>query len=128
MKKLHIYHINDLHSHFDNWPKIRRFLLEKKAFHEKNGEEVLLFDIGDACDRVHPLTEATNGKANIELLNQVPFDAVTIGNNEGIGNDKRQLDELYDDAEFPGRFGEPLRSGNGGASVLGTAVSDQDIV
>ncbi len=101
MKKLHIYHINDLHSHFDNWPKIRRFLLEKKAFHEKNGEEVLLFDIGDACDRVHPLTEATNGKANIELLNQIPFDAVTIGNNEGIGNDKRQLDELYEDAEFP---------------------------
>ncbi|MFZ2370008.1 MAG: metallophosphatase, partial [Trichococcus flocculiformis] len=101
MKKLHIYHINDLHSHFENWPKIRRFLLEKKAFHEMNGEEVLLFDIGDACDRVHPLTEATNGKANIELLNQVPFDAVTIGNNEGIGNDKRQLDELYDDAEFP---------------------------
>lgn len=101
MKKLHIYHINDLHSHFENWPKIRRFLLEKKAFHEKNGEEVLLFDIGDACDRVHPLTEATNGKANIELLNQVPFDAVTIGNNEGIGNDKRQLDELYDDADFP---------------------------
>ena len=33
MKKLHIYHINVLHSHFDNWPKIRRFLLEKKAFH-----------------------------------------------------------------------------------------------
>lgn len=101
MKKLHIYHINDLHSHFDNWPRIRRFLLEKKAFHEKNGEEILLFDIGDACDRVHPLTEATNGKANIALLNQIPFDAVTIGNNEGIGNDKRQLDELYDDAEFP---------------------------
>ena len=63
MKNLHIYHINDLHSHFENWPKIRRFLLEKEAFHEMNGEEVLLFDIGDACDTVHPLTEATNGKA-----------------------------------------------------------------
>jgi 2',3'-cyclic-nucleotide 2'-phosphodiesterase (5'-nucleotidase family) len=54
MKKLHIYHINDLHSHFENWPKIRRFLLEKKAFHEMNGEEVLLFDIGDACDQGAP--------------------------------------------------------------------------
>jgi len=101
MEKLHIYHINDLHSHFDNWPKIRRYLNRQKAFHEKEGDEVLLFDIGDACDRVHPLTEATDGKANIELLNQIPFDAVTIGNNEGIGNAKHQLDELYEEALFP---------------------------
>jgi 2',3'-cyclic-nucleotide 2'-phosphodiesterase (5'-nucleotidase family) len=101
MEKLHIYHINDIHSHFDNWPKIRRYLNQQKAFHENIGEDVLLFDIGDACDRVHPLTEATDGKANITLLNQIPFDAVTIGNNEGIGNAKHQLDSLYDEAHFP---------------------------
>lgn len=92
-----------------------------------NGEEVLLFDIGDACDRVHPLTEATNGKANIELLNQVPFDAVTIGNNEGIGNDKRQLDELYDDAEFPVVLAN-LYDPETDALPTGATISDQDFV
>lgn len=33
-------------------------------------------------DRSHPLTEATLGKANIELLNDAQVDVVTIGNNE----------------------------------------------
>lgn len=101
IKKLHIYHVNDLHSHFENWPKIRRYLNEKKAEHESKNEEVLLFDIGDFLDRVHPWTEATDGHANISLLNQVPYDAVTIGNNEGIGNSKQILNSLYENANFP---------------------------
>lgn len=98
MKKIHIYHLNDLHSHFENWPKIRRFLNSRKAFHQEQSEDALFFDIGDFLDRVHPLTEATDGQANIELMNTVPFDAVTIGNNEGIGNPKRILNQLYDHA------------------------------
>lgn len=101
MKHLHIYQLNDLHSHFENWPRIRRYLMERKSYHESRGEDVLLFDIGDFLDRVHPLTEATDGRANIELLNTVPFDAVTIGNNEGIGNSKLILNRLYRDANFP---------------------------
>lgn len=101
MKHLHVYQLNDLHSHFENWPRIRRFLNERRAYHEARGEDVLIFDIGDFLDRVHPLTEATDGKANIELMNTVPFDAVTIGNNEGIGNSKHILNRLYRDANFP---------------------------
>lgn len=100
-QQIHIYHINDLHSHFENWPKIRRFLRQKKEEHQANGENVFIFDIGDFLDRVHPLTETTNGKANIELMNQIGFDAVTIGNNEGIGNTKDVLNRLYQDANFP---------------------------
>lgn len=98
---IHLYHLNDLHSHFENWPKIRRFLNQKKREHEASGEDVLLFDNGDFLDRVHPLTESTNGKANVHLMNQVSFDAATIGNNEGIGNTKQILNRLYDEATFP---------------------------
>lgn len=100
-KQLHLYHINDLHSHFENWPKIRRYLNQKKQEHEENNEDVLIFDIGDFLDRVHPLTEATNGKANVQLMNRVAFDAVTIGNNEGIGNTKTVLNQLFQEAKFP---------------------------
>lgn len=91
--QLKIYHTNDIHSHLENWPKIERFLQEKKATDDK----ALFFDIGDFIDRVHPLTEATAGQANTSLLNHIPYDAVTIGNNEGTTLSKEQLQHLYDD-------------------------------
>lgn len=40
-------------------------------------------------DRWHPLSEATNGQENILLMNEVGYDAATIGNNEGVGNSKK---------------------------------------
>lgn len=97
---LHIYHMNDLHSHFENWPKIMTFIKEKRALHEKNGEEMLVFDIGDHADRFHPITEASLGKANVRLMNEVGYNGVTIGNNEGITLSKQQLKDLYKDANF----------------------------
>ncbi|MCO6017155.1 multifunctional 2',3'-cyclic-nucleotide 2'-phosphodiesterase/5'-nucleotidase/3'-nucleotidase [Carnobacterium divergens] len=101
MERIHIYHTNDLHSHFENWPRIQEFLLEQREYNRQKNEEVLIFDIGDALDRVHPLTEATDGKANIAALNQIHYDGATIGNNEGVGNSKKQLNQLYSEANFP---------------------------
>lgn len=98
---IHIYHTNDLHSHFENWPRIRRFLQERRKWHEEAGESVLIFDIGDHVDRSHPMTEGSLGKRNIELLNEAGYDAVTIGNNEGITLPKEGLDILYEEARFP---------------------------
>lgn len=89
-----------MHSHFENWPRIRRYLLDQKQAITDDQSSVLTFDIGDAMDRVHPLSEATDGRANIELLNQIHYDGVTIGNNEGLGNNKVQLNRLYDKANF----------------------------
>ncbi|MFZ3590672.1 bifunctional metallophosphatase/5'-nucleotidase [Bacillus sp. DJP31] len=97
---IHLYHINDLHSHFKNWPKVVNFINEKRQLHQKNGEEMLVFDIGDHVDRFHPISEATLGKANIRLMNQLGYDYVTIGNNEGITLSKGQLDDLYIEANF----------------------------
>ncbi|MDR1568809.1 MAG: metallophosphoesterase [Streptococcaceae bacterium] len=97
MERIKILHTNDLHSHFENWPKIRRFLLAEQ---KDPNATVYTFDLGDFIDRFHPLTEATSGKANIELMNEVHYDAVTIGNNEGIGSAKKDLNQLYDAANF----------------------------
>lgn len=101
MEKLVILHTNDLHSHFENWPKIRRFMLGTRAAEQAEGANVLAFDDGDAMDRSVPLTEATDGQINIQLLNEVGYDAVTIGNNEGVGNPHQVLEHLYDHANFP---------------------------
>lgn len=98
---IHIYHTNDLHSHFEMWPQISYYLKQQKIKHDTNGETCLLFDIGDHVDRFHPISEATSGKANIQLLNELNYDAVTIGNNEGITLSHDQLDTLYDEATFP---------------------------
>ena len=66
-----ILHTNDIHSHFENWPKIRRFLQQQKQQLIQQGQTVLTFDVGDAVDRVHPLSEDTDGKANVEMLNTI---------------------------------------------------------
>lgn len=62
---------------------------------------MLLFDIGDHMDRVNLVSEADYGKVNVKLLNQLGYDGVTIGNNEGITLPHDQLDHLYEHAQFP---------------------------
>ncbi|NNU84330.1 bifunctional metallophosphatase/5'-nucleotidase [Geobacillus sp. BMUD] len=102
MKQIvYLYHTNDVHSHFEHWPQIARFLSERRREHRARNEAMLLFDVGDFLDRVHPITEATRGKANVDLLNDLGYDAVTIGNNEGITLDYSELDSLYERARFP---------------------------
>lgn len=99
-EKITILHTNDLHSHFENWPKIRRYLLAQKRERMAAGSTVMTVDLGDAVDRAHPLSEATRGRANVALLNQVGYDAVTIGNNEGLGLTHAELNRLYLAANF----------------------------
>lgn len=100
METIHILHTNDIHSHLENWPRIANELRKQRAEKKGSGETVLTFDIGDAADRAHPLAEATNGQAITRLLNDGLYDAVTIGNNEGIGSTKKEMNHLYDDAHF----------------------------
>ncbi|MQS76526.1 bifunctional metallophosphatase/5'-nucleotidase [Companilactobacillus halodurans] len=99
MEKIQIVHTNDLHSHFENFPRVSRFIEQSR--NESFADDFYLFDIGDEMDRAHPLTEATNGQANIEWMNPLHYDAATIGNNEGLGNSHEQLEHLYDKANFP---------------------------
>lgn len=100
METIHIYHTNDVHSHFDHWPRIKQFLQQQKKLHQEAGEEVFLFDIGDFVDLWHPYTEGTRGKGNTKLLNNCGYTAVTIGNNEGINLSYEDLEHLYDDRAF----------------------------
>nr|WP_255266958.1 bifunctional UDP-sugar hydrolase/5'-nucleotidase [Bacillus cereus] len=97
---IHLYHTNDIHSHFENWPQISRFVQEEKKRRQKAGESVFTLDIGDHVDRFHHITEATNGQGNTKLLNEALYDYVTIGNNEGITLAKEHLEHLYDEANF----------------------------
>ena len=100
IEKIHLLHTNDLHSHFENWPRMRRFIIDKQELIARNKEEYITVDLGDFMDRFHPLTDVTNGIANVEIMNQVTYDYATIGNNEGMTNSKNELNHLYDNGNF----------------------------
>ena len=98
--KVAILHTNDLHSHFENFPKIKRFMQSKTKELESQGYTIFRVDDGDAMDRSNPLTDVTNGQANVELLNQLNYDVATVGNNEVLTNSHDDLEHLYDKANF----------------------------
>ncbi len=100
LETIHLYHTNDIHSHFDSWPKISRYFHTQRQLHNSAQEACFIFDIGDHVDRYHPFTEGTFGKGNVALLNSAGYDAVTIGNNEGITMSKKALNTLYVGADF----------------------------
>ncbi|GEL77869.1 bifunctional metallophosphatase/5'-nucleotidase [Tenuibacillus multivorans] len=97
---LHFYFTSDLHSHFENWPKIMHAINQRINKHQSNDEFYMLLDNGDHMDRSHPITEASLGDSNITLLNHADFRVGTLGNNEGITLPAEKLYHLYDQADF----------------------------
>ena len=100
IETIHFFHTNDIHSHFEYWPRMQYYIKEQRLTYAKLGEPSFLFDIGDHLDRSNIFTEATLGKGNMELLNDAQYDVVTIGNNEGITLTHEDLYHLYDEAKF----------------------------
>lgn len=98
--KVAILHTNDLHSHFENFPKIKRFMQSKTEALEAEGYTVFRVDDGDAMDRSNSLTDVTNGQVNVSLLNQLHYHVATIGNNEVLTNSHADLEHLYDKSNF----------------------------
>lgn len=100
LENINFYYTNDLHSYFDHWSRVATFMKMKGLESEERDESYWVVDIGDHIDRVHPISEATMGKANVGLLNDLDYDFVTIGNNEGLTLAHNDLYHLYDDAKF----------------------------
>lgn len=121
MTTLTIFHYNDLHSKFDQWPKLVSFLEEHRT------DNTLYFDLGDHADRTHPATEVTRGKLNVRLLERLQPTAVTIGNNEGITFPHDWLSKLYEEATFPVLLGNVYEAdGSRPDWVEETLVIEQD--
>lgn len=95
--ELTIYHTNDIHSHLNEYARIQDYM----ASHRPQLQHPSLYlDIGDHVDLSAPVTEATIGKKNIELLNKAHCDIATIGNNEGMTISHEALQNLYTEANF----------------------------
>lgn len=98
--KLHIIHTNDLHGHLEKWLPLSTYVHNRRQEILNQGDFCLLFDIGDAIDAAHPLVEASQGQIIIDLFNQLAYDYVTLGNNEGLNQSKQHLSALYQRANF----------------------------
>lgn len=95
--KLTIYHTNDIHSHLHEYARITEYMTQNRP---KLMHHSLYLDIGDHVDLSAPVTEATMGIKNVELLNAAHCDIATIGNNEGMTISHDALNTLYANATF----------------------------
>jgi len=97
-QKLVIVHTNDIHSRFDRMPKIASAIDAIRR--ERDPSEIVVIDCGDHMDRMRPETEGSQGQANVAVLNATGYDAVVLGNNEGLTLTPRMLSETYRNARF----------------------------
>jgi 2',3'-cyclic-nucleotide 2'-phosphodiesterase (5'-nucleotidase family) len=109
-QQLHIIHTNDIHSRFEQMPRIASVIQYLKQ--SRPDESVITLDIGDHMDRMRVETEGSMGAANIAVLNASGYDAVVLGNNEGLTFPKEAISAVY--------------SGQTQFAVLGTNLLDAE--
>ena len=109
-KELYIYHTNDMHSRVEPFPAYfpdsvladKAGMVRRAAFirgERERHKNLLLFDSGD-FSQGSPYYNLFKGEVEIKLMNEMGYDAGTIGNHEfdfGLDNMAR----LFRMAEFP---------------------------
>lgn len=98
--RIHILHTNDVHSHFEQMPRLAALIRRLRQELAAKGDAVFVLDGGDHVDRMHPVTEGTRGQANVDVLNAAGYDVVTVGNNEGLTLPHAWFERLYAGARF----------------------------
>ena len=106
--KLTILHTNDQHSRLEPFPKTDRLagrggVVNRARILSKIREEeanVLLFDAGDIFQGT-PYFNFYKGRPEIELMSQMGYDAVTMGNHDFDGGLDLYVKQIKDYAKFP---------------------------
>lgn len=89
-------HSNDIHSRLENAARIASIIEEERALW--GAEKVLAVDCGDHMDRMRQETEGSGGEVNIRLLEEAGYEAVTLGNNEGLTYSIQELEKRFVDS------------------------------
>ncbi|MFE9273861.1 bifunctional metallophosphatase/5'-nucleotidase [Paenibacillus glucanolyticus] len=89
---LTILYTNDIHSHFEMMSKVAALISREKT---AAGDSAIVLDIGDHMDRASVETEGSMGQANVDVINLTGYDAITIGNNEGLTIPYDILESVY---------------------------------
>lgn len=92
--KLKILHTNDVHSNFDNFAKVATLIKQHKD------ADTIVLEGGDFADFKSIELQGTRGIAAIELLENIGYDALTIGNNE-MFNGVDTLEHMASSSSIP---------------------------
>ncbi len=99
--KITIFHTNDVHGHIETSAVLSNFLkLQKKPY--------ILLDAGDIFQGT-PEGDLTNGEVVVKIMNELGYDAMSVGNHE-FDKGQKQLKKLIEMSNF---------------SVLGANVIDK---
>ncbi|MFC4600463.1 bifunctional metallophosphatase/5'-nucleotidase [Cohnella hongkongensis] len=86
-------HTNDLHSHLEETSKIAGYVAEVRARTDPNA--LIVVDSGDFLDRARLETEGTMAAVNRAAMEQIGYDAVLLGNNEGLSYTPDELERIF---------------------------------
>jgi 5'-nucleotidase len=98
---LTILHTNDLHARIEQLPFISAMVKRIRAQVASQGGHSLLWDAGDAEDRVLLESDVTKGAAIVAMMNAVGYDAAVAGNSAIVTYGPDNLSRLAEVARFP---------------------------
>ncbi len=98
---LTILHTNDLHARIEQLPFISAMVRRIRAEVASQGGHTLLWDAGDAEDRVLLESDVTKGAAVVAIMNAVGYDAVAAGSSAIVTYGPDNLAHLAEVARFP---------------------------
>ncbi|MCY0875254.1 MAG: 5'-nucleotidase C-terminal domain-containing protein [Firmicutes bacterium] len=100
-RTIHLLHTNDVHSELQAFGKLVTPFRDLRNGLLATGASVLCFDIGDHVDISHPISAATSGKVNVEMLQNAGYDAWVPGNNESLMLAPHRLAALREQSQIP---------------------------
>jgi len=90
-----LFHSNDIHSHLEQAARIATVIDQERKM--RPSDELIILDIGDHMDRMRMETEGSTGAVNVQILNQIGYEAIVLGNNEGLTYTPEQMKKVYSD-------------------------------
>jgi 5'-nucleotidase len=96
-----ILHTNDLHARIEQLPYISAMAGRIRREVADLGGHTLLWDAGDAEDRVLLESDVTKGAAIAAILSAVGYDAVALGNSAGVTYGPENIANLARAASYP---------------------------
>ncbi|WP_113929489.1 bifunctional UDP-sugar hydrolase/5'-nucleotidase [Bacillus sp. P14.5] len=100
-KSLTILHTNDLHGAYEQALRQAAYIKKRVRELKSNGESFLLVDGGDHMDMSINECLATEGRLDLEMLEETGYHAMAVGNNELLRSTPDQIRKLSLQSKVP---------------------------
>jgi 2',3'-cyclic-nucleotide 2'-phosphodiesterase (5'-nucleotidase family) len=98
---LTVLHTNDLHARIEQLPFISAMAKRIRSEVESGGGHALLWDAGDAEDRILLESDVTKGLAIAAIMSVVGYDAAALGNSAALTYGPKNVARIAEASRFP---------------------------